>query len=85
MKVKEKSVKRSGHGGWVVGADFVAGQDNFIVSASDDATVRHWNPATYWGLLSLRKRVMLAVRIWKLRILEKKSGQLVLHPAGSRS
>ena len=38
-----------GHGGWVVGADFVPGQDNFIVSASDDGTVRHWNPATYVG------------------------------------
>lgn len=44
-----------GHGGWVVGADFVAGQDNFIVSASDDATVRHWNPATYVGAFKSQK------------------------------
>ncbi|OUW86657.1 MAG: hypothetical protein CBD74_02195 [Saprospirales bacterium TMED214] len=38
-----------GHGGWVVGADFVAGKDDVVISASDDTTVRLWNPATYVG------------------------------------
>ncbi|MDB4393875.1 protein kinase [Rhodopirellula sp.] len=38
-----------GHGGWVVGADFVAGKDNVVISASDDSTVRLWNAKTYVG------------------------------------
>ncbi len=38
-----------GHGGWVVGADFVAGKDDVVISASDDTTVRLWNPKTYVG------------------------------------
>jgi len=38
-----------GHGGWVVGADFVSGKDDVVISASDDSTVRLWNPRTYVG------------------------------------
>ncbi len=38
-----------GHGGWVVGAEFLHGQDDTVVSASDDTTVRKWKPKTYVG------------------------------------
>ena len=38
-----------GHGGWVVGAEFLDGRDDIVVSASDDTTVRTWKPKTYVG------------------------------------
>ena len=38
-----------GHGGWVVGAEFLHGRDDTVVSASDDTTVRKWKPKTYVG------------------------------------
>ncbi len=38
-----------GHGGWVVAAEFLPGQADLVLSASNDATVRSWNPQTYVG------------------------------------
>lgn len=38
-----------GHGGWVVGADFVSGADDIVISASNDTTVRSWDQKTYTG------------------------------------
>lgn len=38
-----------GHGGWVVGAGFLGGESDVIVSASNDATVRSWQPDDYIG------------------------------------
>ncbi len=38
-----------GHGGWVVGADFLDSDNSLVISASDDSTVRSWNSKTYVG------------------------------------
>lgn len=38
-----------GHGGWVTAADFVGGDDSTVVSASGDASIRTWRPASYRG------------------------------------
>ncbi len=38
-----------GHGGWVVGAEFVRAEPSVVVSASNDATVRSWLPGQYVG------------------------------------
>ena len=49
LKTEKVRQTLKGHGGWVVGAEFLAGQDDFVISASDDTTVRLWNPNTYVG------------------------------------
>ncbi|QDT03157.1 Serine/threonine-protein kinase PknD [Rubripirellula lacrimiformis] len=38
-----------GHGGWVVGADFLDAAGNRVVSASNDGSVRTWNADQYRG------------------------------------
>ena len=49
--LEQRTIRQTlkGHGGWVVGACFIAGKDDAVISASDDATVRVWNPNTYVG------------------------------------
>lgn len=49
----EKTLK--GHGGWVVGAEFLGGDDKRVVSASNDATVRTWSPSTYVGAFKVQQ------------------------------
>jgi WD40 repeat protein/serine/threonine protein kinase len=39
----------TGHGGWVVAAEFLADRNDTIVSASNDATVRSWKPTSFLG------------------------------------
>ncbi|MFK8111441.1 MAG: protein kinase [Rubripirellula sp.] len=51
----DKTLK--GHGGWVVGAEFLPGQSDVIVSASNDSTVRTWRPGQYVGAYVMRKLV----------------------------
>ena len=46
---KKLSKTLKGHGGWVVGAEFVSGQENIVISASNDGTVRSWKPDIYVG------------------------------------
>ena len=36
-----------GHGGWITGAGFVAGDTSKVLSISKDASIRSWNPKTY--------------------------------------
>ncbi len=36
-----------GHGGWLVGAEFLSGNGDQIVSASNDQTIRTWRPKTH--------------------------------------
>ena len=38
-----------GHGGWVVGAEFLKGETDVIVSASNDASIRSWRTGKYVG------------------------------------
>ena len=52
-KTLRKTLK--GHGGWVVGAEFLAGKNDEIISASNDATVRTWKPKTYVGAFKVQQ------------------------------
>ncbi len=47
--VNSRQLQRTmrGHGGWVIASNFLADTNDRIVSASNDATVRTWNPETY--------------------------------------
>ncbi len=54
LKLWDVSARRltktlKGHGGWVVGAEFLRGESDVIVSASNDATLRSWRPQKYIG------------------------------------
>ncbi len=47
--VNSRQLKRTmrGHGGWVIASAFLAGANDRLVSASNDSTIRTWNPPTY--------------------------------------
>ena len=49
----DKTLK--GHGGWVVGAEFLRGSGDVIVSASSDSTIRSWKPEKYVGAFLVQK------------------------------
>ncbi len=55
VSTRQLSKTLKGHGGWVVGAEFLKGESDVIVSASNDATLRSWRPQKYIGAFVVNK------------------------------
>ncbi len=79
----DKTLK--GHGGWVVGAEFLRGANDVIVSASNDATVRSWRPGNYVGAFFVQQSTGDASSPIRQRLAhDKEIGSASFSPNGDR-